>query len=386
MNVGQVDHGGRINQQVRAATDFLRTFATKDGSEQELVTNRDSYRIQKDEIVMGVGSNICQGEGLKWNKHQAYPLVTSTLGSMKPEYIIFMLYNVHTPIYLTSKHIDTLIHAIANHGDKENFKKSIDMMKMVPNMRPIGILVGDAEASGEVGDTVCTAQVGGTRSTLATGPWEINCNDLVSVYIQGWEEPLYDDHGRSHGLLEKFWKCLRLKNDGRNFYSRVERFTPREGVHIFLYKPDGEEKESLHIQKWIDNGEGNPVVDPLTETPEKFCPVEFATYCMGRLNTARKEDMQGIFNLVIDQALPGEKELSEHTKLIKNFHDRGRLGMPSRHQPNSRNKQCLFGIKPYHETNIWAPTFGDRNRIIGRAISTSKPYTQCDILVSRSLL
>lgn len=382
MNVGQVDHGGRINQQVRAATDFLRTFATPTGSEQDLVSDRDSYRVQKDEIVMSVGSNICQGSGLKWNKHQAYPLVTSTLGSMKDEYIIFMLYNVHTPIYLTYNHITPLMEAIAS-CDENHQDKRMGMMKMLPNMRPIGILVGDAEASGEVGDTVCTAQVGGTRSTLATGPWEINCNDLVSVYIQGWEETLYDEHGRSHGLLERFWECFRVNNDNTGHFLRGNCPTT-VGVHIYKYLPAGEDKASLHIQKWNDDGAGGlPVTDPETPEPRPFCPKKFALYCMNK-NSGASDEEKALFGLLIN--VPAENQLSEHTKLLKHFHDHGRLGMPSRHHPHQRNKKHLFGIKPYHEKNVWEPSFGDRNRIIGRAISSSKSYTQCDILISRSLL
>ena len=254
------------------------------------------------------------------------------------------------------------------------------MMKMLPNMRPIGILVGDAEASGEVGDTVCTAQVGGTRSTLATGPWEINCNDLVSVYIQDWEENLYDEHGRSHGLLEKFWECLHLRDGERGFYEPGNA-PNTQGVHIFLYKPAGVDKASLHIQKFDTDGNANR----FTGDPQEFCPLDFALYCMGKEKFTDEQGKKNLFDLVISN-LPTERQLLEHTKMLKNFHDRGRLGMPSRHKPHSRNKKCLFGIKPYHEKDVWAPSFGDRNRIIGRAISTSKQYTQCDILISRSLL
>jgi len=360
MNIGQVDHGGRINQQVRAGTDFLRTFATTEGGEQDLVTKRDSYRIQKDEIVMSVGSNIFHGGGLKWNKHQAYPLVTSTLGNMKKEYVVFILYNVHTPCYLTSEHLSILANAIHSH---EKSKIPMEMLKMIPNMRPVGITVGDAEASGEVGDTVCTAQVGGTRSTLATGPWEINCNDLVSVYIQGWEEHLYDEHGKSLELLETFWRCLRTDDNPQ---------PQRNEVIIRKKGNDGE----LEMVKGDDAG--NP------QQPRDFCPVKFALYCMHH-KTPEDNDKE-CFDVVLGHELKPGQSLSQHTKMLKKFHDRGRLGMPSRHHPHTSNKKHLFGIKPYHEMSVWAPCFGDRNRIIGRAISSSKPYTQSDILISRSLL
>jgi hypothetical protein len=314
---------------------------------------------------MSVGSYIFHGGGLKWNKHQAYPLVTSTLGNMKKEYVVFILYNVHTPYYLTSEHLDILANAIYSH-DKHNI--SMEMLKMIPNMRPVGITVGDAEASGEVGDTVCTAQVGGTRSTLATGPWEINCNDLVSVYIQGYEEHLYDEHGKTFGLLEKFWECLRTEANAE----------PRDGEDIIIRKnPD--EAGKLQMVKRNDAG-GDP-------ERRDFCPVEFAMYCMHHTPPKNEDDKTWFHHLLGDQAelKPGQS-LSEHTKMLKKFHDRGRLGMPSRHHPHTSNKKHLFGIKPYHEMSVWAPCFGDRNRIIGRAISSSKPYTQSDILISRSLL
>ena len=404
MNIGQVDHGNKINQQVKAGTDFLRTFATENGSEQELVTKKLSYCIQKDEIVMSVGSNICQGRGLKWNRHQAYPLVTSTLGSMKPCYVTFLLYNIHTPIFLSHKHIAILVDAIASHvDDQTKLLNHKNMMNILPNMRPIGITVGDAEASGEVGDTVCTAQVGGTKSTLATGPWEIHCNDLVSVYIQGWEESLYDEHGRSLGLLERFWDKFVLCDDNdAGVFDNQEQVYVQNGVGLWIFPIRGQDNGPirLYMQKFELNEE-NDRRDLFVDAARLFCPYKYAMICLnksGLITLTEEETQQGIPGNVYSTLLavaenrenqpgaPHTVQMSQHTEQLRRFHDNGRLGMKGHHPPNQRDKRHLFGIKPYHQQDVWTPSFGDRNRIIGRAISSGKPYSQSDILISRTLI
>ena len=378
MNIGQVDHGGRVHQQVRAGTNFLSQLASESGNENDLVTNRLAYCIQKDEIVMSVGSNYSH-IGLKWSKNQAYPLVTSTLANCDDRVINFMLYMIHTPKYLYPSHIESMITYISNSGTNDH-EKIKAQLRITPDMRPIGISVGNAEASGEVGDTVCTAQVGGTRSTLAVGPWEINTNDLVSVYFEGVEEKLYDERGRSHQLIEKFWDCYVYVDENKNKpnYSddadRIKEWANNRNISendtVIVEMNDGPENKKLFIFNMADAARKHP-----------FCPNKWATFCRAGCTSTIDDPAM---TLLLNGRTHGNANVTNHQRLIKQYHDKGRFGM---NRSNAKtDKKRMFAIKPYYDLSEFTASFGDRQRIIGRAISSSKPHTQSDILLSRTLI
>ena len=153
----------------------------------------------------------------------------------------------------------------------------------------------------------------------------------------------------------------------------------------------------LYMQKFELNDEGN-VIKGFADAARLFCPYKYAMICLNKNKeiTLTEQEMLdvGPYKTLLAVAenrenqpgAPHTVQMSQHTEQLRRFHDNGRLGMKGHHPPNQRDKRHLFGIKPYHQQDVWTPSFGDRNRIIGRAISSGKPYSQSDILISRTLI